>query len=335
LRLSGEYYFSQYLGGEMQKDKRDFQFQQILETFPTSVREHLQTIPQNGGVLSAMHCLAVMEALNIPAEDLMLRLLPVAKLYGATAISDFQVGAVAKAKMSDHAREIAFFLGANIEFPAQVLIQTIHAEQSAAINAWLHGASQIETIAVTAAPCGCCRQFLYELDGAQNLKIILVNQVDRKTVQHNLPDFLPQAFGPQELGQATGLMASPAQPAGLTLQSASNDAFVQKALAAANQSYAPYSHNLAGCAIEASNGKIYAGRYVENVAFNPSLSPLHTAIIHMNMDNMKPDNKITRAVLVERPTSISQRSISELLLQTVAPNVKLEYYEAMRFADLN
>jgi cytidine deaminase len=312
----------------MQRGKLGLQFQKIMETFPSSVHERLQTIPQTGGMLAPEHCLAIMESLNISAEDLMLRLLPVAKLYCATTISDFQVGAVAKARISENAKDIALFLGANIEFPAQALTQTIHAEQSAVINAWLQGASQIETIAVTAAPCGYCRQFLYELDGGQNLKIILYNQFDRKTTQHNLSDFLPQAFGPRELGQATGLMASPVQLADLQLQSSSNDSFVQQAVAAANKSYAPYSQNHAGCSVQTSNARVYTGRYVENAAFNPSLSALHTAIICMNMDNFESDNKITRAVLVERPISISQRAVSELLLQTVAPGVNLEYYEA-------
>jgi cytidine deaminase len=209
------------------------------------------------------------------------------------------------------------------------LTQTIHAEQSAIMNAWLQGAGQIDSIAVTAAPCGCCRQFLYELVGSQNLEVILLNQIGGKTTQHNLPDLLPAAFGPHELGSASGLMASHTQLTDLNLKSSSNDPFVLAAETAAKKSYAPYSKNMAGCAMKASNSKIYAGRYAENAAFNPSLSPLHTAIICMNMDNFDLENKITRAVLVERPTSVSQRAVCELLLRTVAPNVHLEYYEAM------
>ncbi len=251
------------------------QFQQILKTFPSSVHERLQTIPQAGGMLSAEHCLAVLESLDISADDLMLRLLPVAKLYSRTPISGFQVGAVAKAPISDDAGDTALFLGANIEFPVQALTQTIHAEQSAVINAWLQGARRIETIAVTAAPCGYCRQFLYELDGGQNLKVIIDEQTGTKITPPNLAEFLPQAFGPRQLGHSTGLMASPAQPAGLALRFASNDALVQKALSAANRSYAPYSQNYAGCAVQTDNGSAYTGRYAENAAFNPSLSPLH------------------------------------------------------------
>jgi cytidine deaminase len=307
----------------------DFQFQQFYEAFPPSVRESLQTMQKAGGMLSAEHCRVVMESLKISAEVLMQRLLPMAKLYCATEISDFQVGAVANVRMSDNASEIALFLGANIEFPAQALTQTIHAEQSAIINAWLQGATQIDGIAVSVAPCGCCRQFLYELEGSHNLKVILHNPIGGKTTPHNLSDFLPAAFGPHELGSATGLMASAAQPADLNLKLSSDDPFVLAAKAAAKKSYAPYSQNFAGCTVKTVDGRVYAGRYAENVAFNPSLSALHTAIIRMTMDQPGAENSIRRAVLVERPTAISQRAICELLLKTVAPKVTLEYFEAM------
>jgi cytidine deaminase len=307
----------------------DTQFCQFYEAFPPSVREYLQTMQKTGGMLSAENCLSVMVSMKISAEVLLQRLLPMAKLYCATTISDFQVGAVAKARMSDNASEIALFLGANIEFPAQALTQTIHAEQSAIINAWLQGATQIDAIAVTATPCGYCRQFLYELEGSQNLKVILHNQIGGKTMQHRLSDLLPAAFGPHELGSATGLMASPAQEADLYLRSSSNDPYVLEAMAAAKKSYAPYSQNYAGCAIRTVDGKMYAGRYAENAAFNPSLSALHTAIISMTMDLPGSGNSINRAVLVERPTAISQRAVCELLLQTVAPDVDLEYFEAV------
>ena len=313
----------------MQSSKQGLQFQQLLETFPSPVRKHLQTIPQTGGRLPAEHCLAIIKSLKISAEVLMQRLLPMAKLYCATTISDFQVGAVAKARMSDNADEIALFLGANIEFPAQALTQTIHAEQAAIINAWLQGARQIDTIAVTAAPCGYCRQFLYELEDSHMLTVILQKPELEEETTYNLSDLLPQAFGPHQLGSKTGLMASAAQLADLNLQSSSNDSFVLEALAAANKSYAPYSQDFAGCAIKTVDGRMYTGRYAENAAFNPSLSPLHTAIICMNMDQPGSKNRISRAVLVERPTSISQRAVCELLLQTVAPDVNLEYFEAV------
>ena len=313
----------------MQKGERDFQFQLFLDTFPPVVRKYLQSILLTGEMLGSEPCKTVTNALNISIEDLMLRLLPLAKLFSATTISNFQVGAVAKARMSQKNSKIALFLGANIEFPSQPLIQTIHAEQSAIINAWLQGAHHIEALAITAAPCGYCRQFLYELKGSQHLEIILHNSVSGNTSQHQLSNYLPEAFGPHELGQSTGLMASPARNTNIRLESTSNDPLVWDALSAARKSYAPYSGNYAGCIIKTNQGKEYAGRYAENAAFNPSLSPLHTAIIRMNMENLNLENKIVRSVLVERPTSISQRAVCELLLKTVAPEVNLEYHEAI------
>jgi cytidine deaminase len=304
------------------------QFQQFIETFPESSREDLQTVLQTSGMLTAESCRAVTDYLNIPVEILMQRLLPMAKRYSVTPISDFKVGAVAKARMSEIANEVALFLGANIEFPAQALTQTIHAEQSAVMNAWLQGAWQIDAIAVTDPPCGYCRQFLYELQEGKNLKIILPNGADEKLARHKLPDLLPAAFGPDDLGSPSGLMDSSAQEANLNLKSPSSDPLVQLAKAAAQKSYAPYSQNFAGCAIKTVDGKMYAGRYAENAAFNPSLSALHTAIISLTMDMSSSEKSISRAVLVEKPTSISQHTICELLLQTVAPHVKLEYFEA-------
>lgn len=312
----------------MQLKQRSSRFQQFLENFPRSVQEILQTIPPAGGMLSAEYCPAVRETMEISTRDLMQRLLPLAKLYSAAEISGFQVGAVAKARMSNKADDSALFLGANIEFPGQALNQTIHAEQSAVINAWLQGAGQFEVMAVSEAPCGCCRQFLYELQGSQDLMIMIQNLHEEKTAIFDLPALLPQAFGPHELGSHSGLMAHPARLPDLRLRLSSQDSFVLEALTAARKSYAPYSHNLAGCAIQAGRHKIYTGAYIENAAFNPSLSPLQTALVRLVMDNLESDSIITKAVLVEKPTSISQRAICELLLRTVAPNVKLEYEEA-------
>ena len=313
----------------MQNSKRGLQFQQLLETFPPSVQEHLRDIPHTGGMLPADKCSAAMQALNVSAADLMVRLLPVAKLYAAAPISGFAVGAVTRARVSDRGRDFGLFLGANLEFPGQSPVLTVHAEQAAVVNAWLQGAWLIETLAVTAAPCGYCRQFLYELAGSHALTVILQQPDNGEVTKYNLSDLLPQAFGPRQLGSKTGLMASGDQQPDLRLQMPSDDPVVLKALASAGKSYAPYSRTLAGCAIKTIDNKMYAGRYTENAAFNPSLSPLHTAIIRMNMDNFAPGNKITRAVLVEKPKSVSQRVICELLLKTVAPDVNLEYFEAV------
>ena len=306
---------------------RQTQFDQFLDTFPQPLRRGLQSIPQNSGMLDTQYCTAVMETLGMSPESLMVKLLPAARLYARVPISHFQVGAVAKARLSNDSDEFALFMGANTEFRGQALTQTIHAEQAAVVNAWLQGAVQIDAIAVSAAPCGHCRQFLYELETRRALTVI-VQQPDRDSyTTERLPDLLPQAFGPQDLSVKTGLISSRADLPQLSLKTVFDDPLVHQALSAAERAYAPYTHNLAGCTIQVSDQKIYTGSYVESAAFNPGLSPLHTAIIRMNMDRLANDGNITRAILVEKPTTISQRGVSELLIDRLAPGIRLEYYE--------
>jgi cytidine deaminase len=307
---------------------RETQFHQILETFPHSLRDYLQVIPQNSAKLDFEHCKSVMETLEISVEGLMVKMLPIAELYARVPISNFNVGAVAKARLSEGSGEFALFMGANIEFANLALTQTIHAEQAAVMNAWLQGAVQLDAIAVSAISCGRCRQFLYELEESSTLDVIVQRpEVDEFTITQ-LSDLLPQAFGPSDLDVTAGLMTLSEHLADLCLKTYSDDPLVIEALSAARRSYAPYTHNFAGCAIQVSDAKSYIGRYAENAAFNPSLSPLHTAIIRMNMDNLPSWNSITRAVLVEQPTTINQRGVCELLLGTLAPKVELEYFEA-------
>ena len=303
------------------------QFDRFLETFPQPLRSGLQSIPQNRGMLDTQLCKAITETPGMSPETLMIKLLPIARLYARVPISNFRVGAVAKARLSRDSDEFALFMGANSEFAGQALTQTIHAEQAAVVNAWQQGAVQIDAIAVTAAPCGRCRQFLYELDPHHSLTVIVQQPDGDGYTTERLSDLLPQAFGPQDLGEKGGLISSGGYLPALNLKTSSDDPMVLEALSAAGQSYAPYTHNFAGCTIQINHQKIYTGSYLESVAFNPSLSPLHTAIIRMYMDGLAAGGDITRAILVEKPTAISQRGISELLLDSLAPEIRLAYHE--------
>ncbi len=303
------------------------QFYRLLETMPDPLRDCLPSIPQNMGMLDSRHCKAVIQTAGMSPESLMVKLLPVARLYARVPISHFSVGAVAKARLSDGSDEFALFLGANTEFAGQALVQTIHAEQAAVVNAWLQGAVQIDAIAGSAAPCGRCRQFLHELETRRSLTLIVQKPDGDGYTTEPLSDLLPQAFGPQDLALKAGFKLSRKHLPKLNLKTVFDDPLVLKALSAAAQTYAPYTHNFAGCTLQVSEQKIYTGSYVECAAFNPSLSPLHTAIIRMHMDGLVTDGSITRAILVEKPTAISQRGIGELLLDSLAPDIRLEYYE--------
>ena len=99
---------------------RQKQFEKALNEFPEPMREILQTIPGQAGRLSAPQCIEMMEHLGIDPEELMTRLLPLAKIYALVPVSGFQVGAVAMADSRSNEDRFDLFMGAmpGIKVPA-------------------------------------------------------------------------------------------------------------------------------------------------------------------------------------------------------------------------
>jgi len=267
-----------------------------------------------GGYLRA----AVVERIvvsGIPLDQLMLGLIPMAQKFAIPPISNFFVGAVA------HGLSGNLYFGANFEFPGQALSFSVHGEQAAVTEAMSFGERGIDLLAVSAPPCGYCRQFLYELTTATTLTIILPN-----TPTALLTDLLPGAFGPTDLGVTAALMSP--QSHGMTLPAPTDDV-TQAALEAANTSYAPYSLSFAGVALKTSDDSIYAGRVSENAAFNPSMSPLEAAVVTLTINGRKKYADIIDAVLVEATASkASQISATREVLATMT-KVPLRVYEAV------
>lgn len=194
-------------------------------------------------------------------------LLAQAAQFARPPISNFHVGAVSRGLSGK------LYFGANVEFAGEALSFTVHAEQSSVANAWMSGEEGIDLIAVTAAPCGYCRQFLNELTTAGSLRIQLPNG------SFTLPELLPNAFGPRDLGIDGGLLQR--EDHGLSIET--GDELARQALGAANLSYAPYSKSYAGVALRTSDGTVVTGAYAENAAFNPSMSPLEVALSQLNL----------------------------------------------------
>ncbi len=232
-------------------------------------------------VISAAEAAALAEEAGTDIPQFMTTLLPRAAEYARPPISNFHVGCVARGLSG------ALYLGANVEFAGEALSFTVHAEQSAISSAWMHGEEGIDVLAVTAAPCGYCRQFLNELVTAAQLTVQLPNGT------FTLGDLLPNAFGPRDLGIEGGLL----QRDDHKLAVETPNELAQHALRAANMSYAPYSKSFAGVALRASEGTIVSGAYAENAAFNPSMSPLEVALSQLNLRRIAFDT-IEEAVLV-------------------------------------
>ena len=254
------------------------------------------------GVISPSDAAYLAQQMGVSLAELALNLVPIAQLYAVVPVSNFQVGAVGVGLTG------ALYYGANLEVADIALSFTVHAEQACTANAWVNGEQGLATLAISAAPCGYCRQFLYELVDADKLMVALPAQSAQL-----LTSFLPDPFGPHDLGVQGGLMQQ--QFNGLSV-SQPLDSTGEAALAAANASYSPYTKTFAGVALTTSAGLTCVGRYAENAAYNPSMSPLEGALSQLVFYN-QPFDTIVEAVLVEALGQASQVGATQLVLSAV------------------
>jgi cytidine deaminase len=245
-----------------------------------------------------------------PVDHLMLDLLPIAQRRSLAPLSHFCVGAVVRGTSG------SLYLGGNLEVPGHILGFSVHAEQSAVANAFMHRECGLTSIAITAAPCGHCRQFLNELSNAPDLKLIIKGNEPAK-----LSALLPAAFGPNELGVTERLFNS--RNVDLDLIAGGSDELTATALEAAARSYAPYTKAHSGVALATSTKTVYAGSYIENVAFNPSLSPLQAALVGLIMAHENPGLIRSLALVELEGAPISQMSATQAVLDGLAPAARL------------
>ena len=252
----------------------------------------------------------ISKELDINLYQVMELLRPLSRTYAKAPISNYMVGAVCMGGSGN------MYFGSNIEILGESLNLTLHAEQSAIINAWLHGETKINSINVGGSPCGYCLQFLNELNQADSL--IIVNPKGRN---YMIRDLLTMPFGPKNLGIVGGLMSRSNN--NLVLDKDSNDELILAALNAANMSYAPYSKGYSGVAAITKDGKIYQGYYAENAAFNPSISPIDFVLSSLNLSG-KSFDEIQNVVLAEiKSSKSSQINTVQNVLNAIAPHVQL------------
>ena len=271
-----------------------------IDQLPPALRSELLAWHQQHSlaVLPAELMQRLQQVSGLALPQLTLTLLPLAAAFSYATISHFHVGAIVWGGSGN------FYLGANMEFSRQSLSQTIHAEQCAINHAWLHNETSLLGITINASPCGHCRQFMNETSSAQTLRIYL------PTSEHSLPQLLPAAFGPRDLGVLDGLL----QPQQHPLPHQLTDRLLLAAAEAATQSYAPYSHSYAGVALQTQDGTLFCGRYAENAAFNPSLPPLQSALIMLRMAGYGPEDIQVAALVESQQGQISHLAATQALL---------------------
>jgi cytidine deaminase len=285
--------------------------QEAMQGFTAEARRILAEILSSRdfrGQISAGHSKQLQQAEGKTSDQLMAELLPLATQASYAPISNFHVGAVVRGASG------ALYFGANLEFPEQPVGFTVHAEQAASSNAYMQGERGIDTIAVTAAPCGHCRQFLKEMspDGALNVLV--------KGQTTPLNSLLPAAFGPIDLGMKQG--ALPVNQVSINPKKSVSDEVSKAALAAAGASYAPYSKAYSGVGIRLNDRSIHRGAYIENAAFNPSLPPLQVALISI-LNSRKTFDQITDVVLVEMEKPVvSQEAVTREVVGAIAPKIR-------------
>lgn len=259
-----------------------------------------ETLKENAFFITTSRVGPLLKLTGLKIEEFLQKLIPLIKESALPPISNYKVGAVGLGKNGD------IYLGVNLEFPGFQLNQSVHGEQFVVSNARSHG-DTLQAIALSAAPCGHCRQFLNEI-GDQNL-IILTPQNASTT----LGVLLTHSFGPKDLN-VEGNLLTPKEP----VKSEHQSPLIARAIEAALTSYAPYTHALSGVAIETKDGHIYQGSYLENAAFNPSLPPLQAALIALVAGNHTYAD-IVRVVLAERKTTPTKHAIiTKAVVESIA-----------------
>lgn len=310
----------------------------VKEILPSYLDPEAQSFIPKAGVD------AMCQQLGCSPEDLLRALVPAAKEKARPPVSQYFVGAAGLGKSG------SIYLGINTEYANLAIQNTTHGEQGVCNSALTHGESELVSLAISADPCGHCRQFLNELVGAHGLKILLPPDVST-----TLPSELPKDFGPKDLGVDGALLApknngltlagsrsvwsvrndhvigemtarylhladGPAMsvingvrlPLAESLQPPEDRPLADAALSATNRAYAPYSKDPSGIAIRTADGKLFNGAYAENAAFNPSLNPIQSALINMALAGEKYED--IRGVALVEPVSagINPHEVSQV-----------------------
>ncbi len=293
-------------------------FQAQLKQFPDHIAAVLQSLTKQQGRLEPEQVLTLQELLQLSTPELLKALLPLAGAMSTCPISNFSVGAIVEG-YREHGPG-PFYLGANLETLGQPLKMSIHAEQAAICNAWHQGETRLRRLMVNEAPCGHCRQFINELNGIEQMDILVSQLHSDQQRLYGITDLLPDAFGPGDLQQTTRLMSSVSQA--LTSPD-STDALVNAATEAARHSYAPYSGCHSGVALYLENGTIVTGKYAENAAFNPGLTAVEAALINLRLNSLdEPHDKVIDAVMVEKQAPISHQAMASAVVSYLGAQLR-------------
>ncbi|KAL6840541.1 hypothetical protein ACP4OV_030351 [Aristida adscensionis] len=267
-------------------------------------------------------------------EDLLPLLVPSAMKRARPPVSRFPVGAVGLGASG------RVYVGVNLEFRGVPLSQSVHAEQFLVANVAAAGETALRAVAVSHMPCGHCRQFLQEIRGAGNIRILVTTDAagGRAPEWRTVASLLIRPFGPHDLlPESLPLVLEPHDNAlGVPVAGVANgfaggdlEARLREAAeAAARAAHAPYSECPSGFAVADGEGRIYAGGCLESAAYNPTLGPVQTAIVAMVAAGGGPAGDVVAAALVEKEGAVvAQEATARVFLTAVAPHASFHVYK--------
>ena len=270
-------------------------------------------VTNSGGVVSAADVAAIASRFALEgAEEVMLLGLTAAEAFAFPPISDFHVGAIGR-----EAGTGDLILGGNMEFVGTQLATTVHGEGFVFTRAFSRG-QRIDTIALGEAhPCGHCRQYLSEFAGADQLKL-----VDPLGHRLDLAQLYPWPFDTAYLGEP-GAVAGKLNWPDLRFVAETPGEVAALLLAAGRQAHAPYSRCPSAVVLELADGGHVAGRTIESVAFNPTMTALQAALIDLRAHGYAPEAIASATLGTTRTGPVDAVPGSEALLAAVAPGVPL------------
>lgn len=271
----------------------------------------------NGGVLQREDVDEIRHGYGLSVEELLLLARPTAEGFARPPISDFHVGAVGLEAETGN-----LIFGGNLEFVGAHIGNTVHGEGFVFARAFSRGTS-IATICIGEAhPCAHCRQFLSEFAATKNL--LLIDPLGHRL---RMADLYPWPFDPDYLGQK-GIVAGEVRHPELELSPRDDhvDARVAaKLVEVGRRAYTPYSKSPAALVFTMKDGTLIGGAAIESVAFNPTMSPLQTALIDMFAHGYS-GRDIALATIATTPSfpRVDYTDSAGFLLDLIAPDLPPE-----------
>lgn len=232
--------------------------------------------------LSADKRQAIESECQVSTQELLRLAVHVARPRARVPVSGYCVGSAGLTEDGE------IFLGVNLEYASGPLAQTIHSEQFLLSYSRASSASPLTMLAVSAPPCGHCRQFLREADPDGKMCLLIA---DDPAVA--IAELLPRAFTPRDLGVTDPFYANP-----LAVYPEHDIATVARL--ASDVAYTPYSGSLAGAAVRTIHGQVHGGSALENAAYNPTLPPLQAALIAFHAEGSTRVEELDEVVICQK-----------------------------------